>query len=51
MQEAICEHWFRKGKEAINVDGGLGGTHAEEWEQSLLSVELCICYWEGSLKL
>lgn len=24
-----------KAKEAINVDGVLGDTHAEEWEQSL----------------
>lgn len=22
IQEAICEHWFMKAKEAINVDGG-----------------------------
>lgn len=30
MQEAICEPWFREAEEAINVDGGLGDTHAEE---------------------
>lgn len=35
MQEAVYEHWFRKAKKAINVDGGLGDTRAEEWEQSL----------------
>lgn len=35
MQKAICEHLFRKAKDSINLDGGLGDTHAEEWEQSL----------------
>lgn len=36
LQEAICEHWFRKAEEVINVDGSLGNT--EEWEQSLKQI-------------